>query len=119
MTDSQTLHMYSGHPMGLFPSSPSAPRVVVTNGMIYFNSSNNTSVNQLQIPVLAGNGVKTQRVEKLVADAVELRVIPFDVAKIAGALDYVAPIGPLGRNGFIALWAVGRPEDRREEPSYR
>ncbi|MFN7601383.1 MAG: urocanate hydratase, partial [Bacteroidota bacterium] len=32
MTDQQTLHMYSGHPMGLFPSSQEAPRVVVTNG---------------------------------------------------------------------------------------
>ncbi|HPF70083.1 MAG TPA: urocanate hydratase, partial [Candidatus Krumholzibacteria bacterium] len=33
MTDEQTLVMYSGHPMGLFPSHPDAPRVVVTNGM--------------------------------------------------------------------------------------
>ncbi|MBR4037142.1 MAG: urocanate hydratase, partial [Tidjanibacter sp.] len=32
MTDEQTLVMYSGHPMGLFPSSKEAPRVVVTNG---------------------------------------------------------------------------------------
>lgn len=39
MTDSQTLHVYSGHPMGLFPSSPSAPRVVVTNGMMIPNYS--------------------------------------------------------------------------------
>lgn len=39
MTDDQTLHMYSGHPMGLFPSSPSAPRVVVTNGMMIPNYS--------------------------------------------------------------------------------
>ncbi len=39
MTDEQTLHMYSGHPMGLFPSSPSAPRVVVTNGMMIPNYS--------------------------------------------------------------------------------
>lgn len=34
MTEEQTLVMYSGHPAGLFPSSPSAPRVVVTNGMV-------------------------------------------------------------------------------------
>ena len=34
MTDSQTLAMYSGHPLGLFPSHPDAPRVVVTNGMV-------------------------------------------------------------------------------------
>ena len=39
MTDTQTLHMYSGHPMGLFPSSEEAPRVVVTNGMMIPNYS--------------------------------------------------------------------------------
>ncbi|MBW8361272.1 MAG: urocanate hydratase [Kaistella sp.] len=39
MTDEQTLTMYSGHPMGLFPSHKEAPRVVVTNGMIIPNYS--------------------------------------------------------------------------------
>ncbi|NNJ88157.1 MAG: urocanate hydratase [Eudoraea sp.] len=39
MTEEQTLHMYSGHPMGLFPSSRSAPRVVITNGMMIPNYS--------------------------------------------------------------------------------
>lgn len=39
MRDDQTLHMYSGHPMGLFPSSMDAPRVVVTNGMMIPNYS--------------------------------------------------------------------------------
>src|SRR5258708_2398296 len=39
MKDDQTLHMYSGHPMGLFPSSHDAPRVVVTNGMMVPNYS--------------------------------------------------------------------------------
>ncbi len=39
MTEEQTLHMYSGHPMGLFPSSKDAPRVVVTNGMMVPNYS--------------------------------------------------------------------------------
>jgi len=39
MTDEQTLAMYSGHPMGLFPSHPDAPRVVVTNGMVIPNYS--------------------------------------------------------------------------------
>jgi urocanate hydratase len=39
MSDRQTLHMYSGHPMGLFPSSQEAPRVVVTNGMMIPNYS--------------------------------------------------------------------------------
>ncbi|EPH08275.1 urocanate hydratase [Myroides odoratimimus CCUG 12700] len=39
MTDEQTLVMYSGHPMGLFPSHKNAPRVVVTNGMMIPNYS--------------------------------------------------------------------------------
>jgi urocanate hydratase len=39
MTDDQTLAMYSGHPMGLFPSHQNAPRVVVTNGMVIPNYS--------------------------------------------------------------------------------
>lgn len=39
MTDEQTLVMYSGHPMGLFPSHREAPRVVVTNGMVIPNYS--------------------------------------------------------------------------------
>lgn len=39
ITDEQTLHMYSGHPMGLFPSHKDAPRVVVTNGMMIPNYS--------------------------------------------------------------------------------
>ncbi len=39
MTDQQTLVMYSGHPLGLFPSHPNAPRVVVTNGMVIPNYS--------------------------------------------------------------------------------
>lgn len=39
MTDEQTLVMYSGHPMGLFPSHKEAPRVIVTNGMVIPNYS--------------------------------------------------------------------------------
>ncbi|WP_205409451.1 urocanate hydratase [Vibrio ruber] len=39
MTDEQTLVLYSGHPMGLYPSHPDAPRVVVTNGMMIPNYS--------------------------------------------------------------------------------
>lgn len=39
MEQDQTLHLYSGHPMGLFPSSEEAPRVVVTNGMMIPNYS--------------------------------------------------------------------------------
>ena len=39
MTEEQTLVLYSGHPLGLFPSHPEAPRVVVTNGMVVPNYS--------------------------------------------------------------------------------
>ncbi|HUH47662.1 MAG TPA: urocanate hydratase, partial [Arenibacter sp.] len=39
MTKEQTLHIYSGHPMGLFPSPKEAPRVVITNGMMVPNYS--------------------------------------------------------------------------------
>ncbi len=39
MTEEQTLVLYSGHPLGLFPSHPDAPRVVVTNGMVIPNYS--------------------------------------------------------------------------------
>ncbi len=39
MTDEQTLVMYSGHPLGLFPSHQDAPRVIVTNGMVIPNYS--------------------------------------------------------------------------------
>ena len=47
MNDSQTLVLYSGHPMGLFPSSKNAPRVVITNGMMIPNYSNPDDLNRL------------------------------------------------------------------------
>lgn len=47
MTDEQTLVMYSGHPMGLFPSPPEAPRVVVTNGMVIPNYSNQSDYERM------------------------------------------------------------------------
>lgn len=46
MTDKQTLVMYSGHPMGLFPSNKNAPRVVVTNGMMIPNHSSQENWNK-------------------------------------------------------------------------
>ena len=46
MTDEQTLVMYSGHPMGLFPSNKNAPRVVVTNGMMIPNHSSQENWNK-------------------------------------------------------------------------
>ena len=39
MQDDQTLVMYSGHPLGLFPSNVNAPRVVISNGMMIPNYS--------------------------------------------------------------------------------
>jgi len=47
MTDSQTLVMYSGHPLGLFPSMPDAPRVIVTNGMMIPNASSQENYERL------------------------------------------------------------------------
>jgi urocanate hydratase len=46
MTDEQTLVLYSGHPLGLFPSSKQAPRVVVTNGMMIPNHSSKEDWNK-------------------------------------------------------------------------
>lgn len=46
MTDHQTLVLYSGHPLGLFPSHPDAPRVVVTNGMMIPNYSSKDDWNK-------------------------------------------------------------------------
>ena len=47
MTDEQTLVMYSGHPLGLFPSNKNAPRVVVTNGMMIPNYSTSEEYERL------------------------------------------------------------------------
>jgi urocanate hydratase len=47
MEEDQTLVIYSGHPLGLFPSSKNAPRVVVTNGMMVPNYSTKTQLDRL------------------------------------------------------------------------
>lgn len=47
VTDRQTLVIYSGHPLGLFPSSENAPRVVVTNGMVIPNYSSQNDYDKL------------------------------------------------------------------------
>ncbi|MCD4679034.1 MAG: urocanate hydratase [Bacteroidales bacterium] len=47
MTDEQTLALYSGHPMGLFPSSKDAPRVIVTNGLVIPNYSSHDEYEKL------------------------------------------------------------------------
>ncbi len=46
MTEDQTLVIYSGHPLGLFPSHPDAPRVVITNGMMIPNHSTGDDLNR-------------------------------------------------------------------------
>lgn len=47
MTDHQTLCLHSGHPMGLFPSHPNAPRLVVTNGMVVPNYSSRADYEEM------------------------------------------------------------------------
>jgi len=47
MSDTQTLVLYSGHPMGLFPSSPDAPRAVITNGMVIPNYSSRADYDRM------------------------------------------------------------------------
>ncbi|XP_038628154.1 urocanate hydratase [Tachyglossus aculeatus] len=47
MTKEQTLVMYSGHPLGLFPSDPSGPRLVITNGMVIPNYSSRSEYEKL------------------------------------------------------------------------
>jgi urocanate hydratase len=50
--DEQTLVLYSGHPMGLFPSSNSAPRAVITNGMMIPNYSSRATYDRQVIHIL-------------------------------------------------------------------
>ena len=47
MSNAQTLVLYSGHPMGLFPSLPGSPRAVITNGMMIPNYSKNEDYEKL------------------------------------------------------------------------
>lgn len=47
MDEDQTLSMYSGHPMGLFPSSSQGPRMIITNGMVIPNYSSRESYDRM------------------------------------------------------------------------
>ena len=47
MTDRQTLVVYSGHPLGLFPSHPDAPRAIITNGMVIPNYSTRAQLDKM------------------------------------------------------------------------
>lgn len=57
MSDTETLSMYSGHPMGVFPSHKDAPRVVITNGLVIPNYS---SSNDYEIAYMQGNTIYGQ-----------------------------------------------------------
>ena len=59
MTDEQTLVMYSGHPLGLFPSHKNAPRVVVTNGMVIPNYSKQDDWERFNAPGVSQYGQMT------------------------------------------------------------
>lgn len=61
MTEEQTLIMYSGHPLGLFPSPPHGPRVVITNGMVIPNYSSKDEYDKLfalGVTMYGNNAVK-------------------------------------------------------------
>src|SRR3989338_2737629 len=47
MTENQTLTLYSGHPMGLFPSAPQLPRCIITNGLVVPNYSSRDDYERL------------------------------------------------------------------------
>jgi len=83
MTDEQTLALYSGHPLGLFPSHGDAPRVVVTNGMVVPNYSSKEDYTRMAAlgvtsygQMTAGSGAQAK------------------AAVIAGAVGVIAEINP-------------------------
>ncbi len=47
LSEEQTLVMYSGHPLGLFPSAPANPRMIITNGMVVPNYSSREDYDQM------------------------------------------------------------------------
>ena len=59
MTEEQTLVLYSGHPLGLFPSHPDAPRVVVTNGMVIPNHSSKSDYDRMSALGVSSYGQMT------------------------------------------------------------
>ena len=67
MSDEQTLVMYSGHPLGLFPSSKNAPRVVVTNGMVIPNYSKKSDLEKFNAlcKSLESRFLKSLKIKKL------------------------------------------------------
>ena len=91
MTDMMTLVLYSGHPLGLFPSDPSAPRVVITNGMVIPNYSSPDDYERMNALGVSQYGQMT-----------------------AGSFMYIGPQG-IVHGTTITVLNAGRMKSGREE----
>lgn len=91
MTDQMTLVLYSGHPLGLFPSGPEAPRAVVTNGMVIPNYSSPDDYERMNALGVSQYGQMT-----------------------AGSFMYIGPQG-IVHGTTITVLNAGRIRGRREE----
>ena len=96
MTDEQTLSMYSGHPMGLFPSHTDAPRVVVTNGMVIPNYSSPDDLERMNALGVSQYGQMT-----------------------AGSYMYIGPQGIVHGTTITILNALRKIDYRNGSPSLR
>ncbi|MFA7115632.1 MAG: urocanate hydratase [Bacteroidales bacterium] len=98
MTDEQTLVLYSGHPMGLFPSSKSAPRLVITNGMVIPHYSSQDQYEKFNAMGVSQYGQMT-----------------------AGSFMYIGPQGIVHGTTITILNAVRmhkQPEDKKRTPLF-
>jgi len=91
MTDMMTLVLYSGHPLGLFPSDPSSPRVVITNGMVIPNYSSQDDYERMNAMGVSQYGQMT-----------------------AGSFMYIGPQG-IVHGTTITVLNAGRMKSGREE----
>ena len=91
MTDQMTLVLYSGHPLGIFPSDPSAPRVVITNGMVIPNYSSTEDYERMNALGVSQYGQMT-----------------------AGSFMYIGPQG-IVHGTTITVLNAGRMKSRMEE----
>ncbi len=96
MTEEQTLHMYSGHPMGLFPSSKEAPRVIVTNGMMIPNYSQPDDWEKFNALGVTQYGQMT-----------------------AGSFMYIGPQGIVHGTAITVMNAFRKVLDKRDSPKGR
>jgi urocanate hydratase len=103
MTDQQTLVMYSGHPLGLFPSHPDAPRVVVTNGMVIPNYSSGDDYTKLAALGVTSYGQMTAGSYMYIGPQGIVHGTAITVMN-AGRL-YLGTEGPDGLNGKVFVTA--------------